>query len=106
MNPPRVRAGSPDNAPAPRIARSSERTAAKRSAHRAPFTAKAREASPVLSLRPHRPLHLRHRADPLVHELLNPLPLVRLRREHVALRVRGDAVHGEELSGLTATVAE
>src|SRR6476469_7439368 len=45
-------------------------------------------------------------ADALVRELLHAFSLVRLRRIEIALRVRGDAVHCEELARLAATIAE
>src|SRR3954462_14208393 len=51
-------------------------------------------------------IHSRHGPQALVHELLDPLPLIRLRRIDVAPGIRGDAVHGEELAGLPAAVAE
>ena len=47
-----------------------------------------------------------HGADALVVELLHALALVRLDRVEVALRVGRDAVHGVELTGLPAAVAE
>src|SRR5437867_5621693 len=60
-----------------------------------------------LTARPHHALVLAcDRRKPFVNELLNALPLVGLRRVDVALRVRGDAVHGEELPRLAAAVAE
>src|SRR5687767_11399835 len=48
----------------------------------------------------------RDRTNTLEHELLDALPLVGLRRVEVALRIRRDAVDGEELAGLTAAAAE
>ena len=45
-------------------------------------------------------------AEPLVDELLQAPALVGLGRVDVALRVGRDAVHGEELAGLAAAVAE
>src|SRR5215208_4580789 len=48
----------------------------------------------------------RHRADAFVRKLLEPLSFVRFRRVDVALRVRRDAVHREELTRLTTAIAE
>ena len=57
--------------------------------------------------RPYRALiHLRHRREALVDELLQAASLVGLGRVDVALRIDRDAVHGEELPGLPAAVAE
>src|SRR4030095_7454715 len=44
--------------------------------------------------------------DALVHELLDALSLVGLGRVEVALRVRRNAVHREELARLAAAIAE
>src|SRR5580765_6607306 len=60
----------------------------------------------VLLHRPNHPLTAPHLAHALVDELLQPFSLVRLGGVEVALRVRGDAVHAEELSRLAAAVAE
>src|SRR5687768_16511309 len=49
---------------------------------------------------------LRDGSHPAVHELLYPLPLVRLRRVDVALRIRRDRVYGKELPWLPPTPAE
>src|SRR5205814_2636055 len=51
-------------------------------------------------------IHLCDRRQSLVYELLQPLPLIRLRRIEIALRVRRDRVHREPLSRLAAAVAE
>src|SRR4051812_43084565 len=51
-------------------------------------------------------IHARHWPQALVHELLNPLALIRLRRVDVASGIRGDAVDGEELARLPAAIAE
>src|ERR1043166_2395985 len=58
------------------------------------------------SLRPHDPLIGLDAAHAFVYELLNALALVGLRRIDVALRVRRDAVHREELARLAAAVTE
>src|SRR5690349_13179866 len=50
---------------------------------------------------PDRPLLLlRHRREALEHDLLQPLPAIRLGHVDVALRVGRDAVHGVELARL------
>src|SRR5688572_3701145 len=56
--------------------------------------------------RPDHALVARDARDPAVHELLHPLPLVRLGRVDVAAGVGDDAVHGEELPRLAPAVAE
>src|SRR6516162_130072 len=55
---------------------------------------------------PEHALGRRHRSDTLEEESLDTLPFVGFGRVHVALRIRGDAVDAEELTGLTAAVAE
>src|SRR5262249_55482646 len=66
----------------------------------------APQPSPLFPSRPHHSLILRDAADALVGELLDPLALVGLGREDVALRVRRDRVHGEPHARLTTAVAE
>jgi len=43
---------------------------------------------------------------PLVNEALNPFPFVGFRCVDVALRIGGDTMHTEELTGLASTVTE
>ena len=45
-------------------------------------------------------------AHPLVNESLDPFPFVGFRRVDVALRIGGDTMHTEELTGLASTVTE
>src|SRR5581483_2688308 len=60
-----------------------------------------------LALRPdHALILLRNRAQAAIHELLHALAAIRLGREDVTLRIRGDAMNGIELSRLAAAIAE
>src|SRR5690348_16322399 len=54
----------------------------------------------------HSLIQARDGAEPFIYELLYSLPLVRLRRIDVALRVGCDAVHGEELTRLASAITE
>src|SRR6202521_82482 len=59
------------------------------------------------TLRPHRSLVAGlHHADALIVELLDALTLVGLSRIDVALGIRRDRVHAEELAGLASAAAE
>src|SRR5690349_10390006 len=56
--------------------------------------------------RPDHALILGHARDTPCYELLHALSAISLGRVDVALRVRSDAVHGIELTGLASAVAE
>src|SRR5262249_13046869 len=51
-------------------------------------------------------IFLAHGGEALVHEPLDALAAISLRGVHVALGIRGNTVHGVELAGLPAAVAE
>src|SRR5882672_7816667 len=61
----------------------------------------------VLLFRPqHALVFFCDRSQAFVHEFLQALSTIGFGRVDVALRIRGDAVHGVELSGLSSAVAE
>src|SRR2546423_685320 len=70
-------------------------------------TAEPHTLHALTASRPEHPLvHTQDGSNTLVDEFLNPLPLVSLRRIHVALGVGRDTVNGKELTRLAAAVAE